>query len=189
MIRRYVHLFALIPAVLLATACASSGGGEVDVGASRDVRVGAVTRGGATSAYRAITTEQRVDGLLLDTPQNAWSRLPGIYEALGIEVTHSDPATFTMGTRAARVRRVGGERLSRYLDCGMGPTARPYANEYDVTLGVMVQLTPVEEGTRVTVRVEANAKPRDVSGHAVACSSKGTLEQRILNMISLPVGG
>lgn len=48
----------------------------------------------------------------------------------------------------------------------------------------MVTLTEVEDGTQVTVRVEGTAKPRSVSGHAVNCSSKGTLELRILSLIT-----
>ncbi len=48
----------------------------------------------------------------------------------------------------------------------------------------MVTLTEVEDGTRVTVRIDATAKPRTVSGHAVNCSSKGTLELRILTLIT-----
>ena len=170
--------------LMLVTGCAGSGGGAVPVGAGRDRTTTVISGRNYSRSARAISEDQSVTGLMLATPDHGWSRLPAIFEELGVEVTYSNPATYTMGNRGARIRRIGGERLSRYVDCGYGTTAQPYADQYEVTMGLMVTLTEVEDGTQVTVRVEGSAKPRSVSGHAVNCSSKGTLELRILSLIT-----
>ncbi|MEQ9398591.1 MAG: hypothetical protein RJQ04_05435 [Longimicrobiales bacterium] len=181
---RPLHLIlrtALVIGAGALPACASSGS-DTPVGASRDRSITASSRG-ADMSVRAISDEQVVDGLLLDTRENAWARLPGIFEEIGVEVTYRDPATFQMGNRGFRVRRIDGQRPAEWLDCGMGPTARPYANEYEVTMGLMVGLQAVERGTQVAVRIDASAKPRDVSAGAIRCQSKQTLERRILSLI------
>lgn len=172
----------LAAAVAVGASACASGGSDTPVGAARDRTVVASSRG-SDLAFRAISDEQVVDGLLLDTRDNAWSRLPGVFEQIGVEVTYSDPAAYAMGNRGFRVRRIDGKRPAEWLDCGMGPTARPYANDYEVTMGLMVQLEAVPEGTRVHVRVDASAKPRDVSGASIPCASQQTLERRILTLI------
>ncbi len=165
--------------VAAVAACAS--GPDVPVGAARDRTTRVDSRGGA-SEVRAIAEERRVDGLILAPPDSVWVRLPGVFETLGVEVTYSDPRARIMGNRGFRVRRIEGKRPAEWVDCGSGPTARPYANEYEVTMGLTVQLVPVEEGTQARVRVEASAKPREFSGQAVACTSDGSLERRILTL-------
>jgi len=170
--------------LLLTAGCASSGAGDVPVGAGRDRTTTVISGRNYSRSTRAISEDQSVEGLMLATRDYGWSRLPAIFEELGIEVTYSNPAAYTMGNQGTRVRRIGGERPSRYLDCGYGSTAQPYADDYEVTMALMVNLVAAEDGTLVTVRVEGSAKPRTVSGHAVNCSSKGTLERRILSLIS-----
>lgn len=174
----------LLVVALLAGGCASPGpASERPVGASRDEVVTASTRVGGTSV-RVISDEQRIDGLVLDTRDNLWARLPAVFEELGIEVTYVDPRVHAMGNRGFRVRRIDGKRPAAWLDCGMGPTARPYANEYEVTMGITVALVDVAEGTRAEVRVDAAAKPRDVSGASLPCRSTGDLERRLLTLLS-----
>lgn len=128
----------------LVTGCAGSGAGAVPVGAGRDRTTTVISGRNYSRSARAISDDQSVTGLMLATPEYGWSRLPAIFEELGIEVTYSNPATFTMGTRSSRVRRIGGERLSRYLECGYGSTAQPYADQYEVTLGlrILTLITP-----------------------------------------------
>lgn len=169
-------------ALLALGGCATGSGTDTPVGAAADRTTRIASRGGATDV-RAIADEQVQRGLLLDTRENVWARLPAVFEEIGVEVTYSDPVGYAMGNRGFRVRRIDGERPDEWVDCGMGPTARPYANEYEVTMGLTVQLRAVEEGTRADVRMDASAKPRDVSGASLPCRSKNTLERRILTLL------
>lgn len=170
--------------VLAAAAGCASGGGDTPVGAARDRVTTAQGRTGHNDDIRSVSDEQVVDGLILSAPADVWPRLPIAFEELGIEVTYSDPARFAMGNRGFRVRRIDGKRPAEFLDCGYGNTAQPYANLYEVTMGIVVQLVEGEDGgTRAQVRVDGAAKPRGVSGHAVSCTTKRTLERRLLTLI------
>jgi len=115
----------------------------------------------------------------------AWNRLPALLEELGLGITFLNAESFLIGHRGGVVRRIDGKRLSVYIDCGSGTTAQPNANLYAVTLAYEVQLIPLEvEGrARAEMRVEASAKPRDVSTAAVSCHSKGILERVVFERL------
>lgn len=110
--------------LMLVAGCAGSGAGGVPVGAGRDRTTTVISGRNYSRSAQAISDDQSVTGLMLATPDHGWSRLPAIFEELGIEVTYSNPSTYTMGNRGTRVRRIGGERPSRYLDCGTGGAPR-----------------------------------------------------------------
>jgi hypothetical protein len=79
--------------------------------------------------------------------------------------------------------------MSTYFDCGTG-LGGPNADRYEVTIYMMVQLLgPLAQGTMVRTVVDAFAKPRDVSGNAVHCVSKGVLERRVVELMTETVGG
>jgi len=110
--------------------------------------------------------------------------LPTVFQALGIPQAGADPEQRVFGNPEFRPRRIDGERLSRYIDCGMGITAVPKADDYDVTMSVLTRLTPATNGgTVVATTVGATGKPRGVSGNSVHCPSKGTLEARIVEVL------
>jgi len=94
-----------------------------------------------------------------------------------------------MGNAGYLARRVEGKRLSIYLECGSDFTG-PYANQHDVTLSLMVQLTSAPENeTVVTTVVNASAKPRAVSGTRLRCTSKRSLERRVVELIAEKLAG
>ena len=108
-----------------------------------------------------------------------WGALEDAYAEMDVEVRYADPNTRQMGNNGYRVRRIEGQRISTYLDCGMGLTG-PNADNYDVTLSIMTRLDPVTgDSTRIETTVDGSAKPRATSGNAVHCRSKGELELRV----------
>lgn len=118
-----------------------------------------------------------------------WRALPVVYERLGVPEAGGDPAQWLFGNLEFRPRRIDGERLSRFLDCGRGITAVPRADEYDVTMSVVTRLEPGEHGgTRVETTVVGSGRPRAVSGNAVHCQSEGTLEIRIAELVAEVLG-
>jgi hypothetical protein len=126
---------------------------------------------------------------LTRTVREVWAALPAVFEQLEIDVTRQDPSAGVIGNDGYRARRIEGQRMSRYVDCGLGPT-RSNADEYDVTLAVLVRVSSGEEGgTLVTTSLDAFAKDRAVSGNSVHCTSYGTLERRIGMLVTEKVEG
>ena len=111
-----------------------------------------------------------------------WGVLPSVFEQLEIEVSRVDAANGVMGNEGYRARSVEGERMSRWLDCGRGPV-QANADEYQVTLTVLVQLFGASQGTVVRTTVDAYARGRDISGSSVHCVSWGRLERRIPELV------
>lgn len=115
-----------------------------------------------------------------------WEVLAEVYERLGIPIGLSDPSQRLLGNQRYRGRAMEGRPLSQFMDCGrgMGP---PYADQYSVTMFVVTHLTHAD-GTIVTTTVDGSAKPRDVRGDTVACSSKGRIERRVAELVAELLG-
>jgi len=117
-----------------------------------------------------------------------WGVLPGIFEQLEIETTTVDPSQGLMGNAGYTARRVEGRRLSDYLDCGRS-FGREYADQYAVTLTVLVQLVTAADG-RTVVRTIMDGYARDpsTSSSSVHCITWGSLERRIGDLVVERVG-
>ncbi len=103
---------------------------------------------------------------------------------LEIAVTRVDSAESVMGNPGYRARRIEGERLSRFLDCGRS-FGREYADQYSVTLAVLVQLVPsADGGTVVRTFLDAYARDPATSGSNVHCITRGSLERRVGDMLA-----
>ena len=117
-------------------------------------------------------------------PELAWGVLGGIYAQLGIPVEASDPRAMQIGNTGYPARRVGGERMNAFVDCGNNLTG-PVADQYDITLSVITVLTAKEpESTEVLSVVDAYGRPRAVSGNTIHCQSRGVLELRIARLVA-----
>lgn len=121
--------------------------------------------------------------------EEVWAVLQVVYDELGIPLeVVSIPGRY-MGNPDFTPRRIGGQRLSRFLDCGYGMTATPRADDYRVNMAVITRLGAAEGGrTSVVTEISANAEARDVSADPVQCSSKGRLETTIVEMITEKLG-
>jgi hypothetical protein len=153
---------------------------------------GTVNRVDVTSQVGGLgAAELRNDGgvarHVIDHPPAAvWRVLPDVYERLGIADAGLDPSEGVYGSRNFRARRIENERLSTFVDCGMGPTATPRADEYDVRMTVVTGVWEGEGGTtRLGTTVQAVGRPRGVSGNPVDCASRGSLEARIATLVTL----
>lgn len=127
--------------------------------------------------------------MTLPAPSGAvWAVLPDVYEELGVPDAGAGTEELVFGSLDFLARRIEGKRLSTFIDCGMGVTAMPRADEYRVNMTIITKLTPVSDGTLTETLVQATARPRDVSGNPVSCQSNGTLETRITELIALNLG-
>jgi hypothetical protein len=127
---------------------------------------------------------------LAASPEEVWTVLPNVFEELGIEITYRNPGARALGNNQFRARRIGGERNSRYLDCGYGTTATPNADAYEVTASLVASLRPGEEegGTVLETLLTASARAREVSGGSISCSSKGVLEKDMVDLLTTMLG-
>lgn len=83
-------------------------------------------------------------------------------------------------TNLIRTKKLGGQNLSRYFDCGQG-FSRPNADFYRIVMAVSAWLEPAT-GAPATLKVAAAASGQDPAGSRtgwVVCTSTGKLEERI----------
>ncbi|MBV9773109.1 MAG: hypothetical protein JO040_04130 [Gemmatimonadetes bacterium] len=119
--------------------------------------------------------------------EEAWKALPAVYTRLGLVGGVLDEAGWAYGQRQSIVRRrLAGTPISTYLDCGASTPGVSNADTYTVTLAVVtrVQAGPAGGGSRISTRVEAQARSPGGSDQPVRCTSNNVLERRILEMLS-----
>jgi hypothetical protein len=121
--------------------------------------------------------------------EEVWQALDAVYAALEIPVDYRVSDDFILGNRNYNARQLGGERMSRWLDCGRNvTTGRANADTYDVWIEVLTGLTAPEGeeiGTGVTTWVRGRARSRGASGDPIACTTRNELEPRILELLEL----
>ena len=124
------------------------------------------------------------------SPEQVWAVASSLFEELGIEINYSIPSAKAIGSTNFRVRRIMGARNSRYLDCGYGRTAIPYADGYEVTGSLVSTFSSGEDATTIMETLfTASARAREVSGGSVACTSKGTLERAMAEILTEKLAG
>jgi hypothetical protein len=123
-----------------------------------------------------------IDSIVPVPPRAAWSAMADVFRTMGIEVSTADARSMAMGNERFVARRIDDRPLSDFVDCGTY-FGRPRADQYEVTMQVLVQLSPASGGTLVRTALDAYARPRDVAGNAFHCTSKGRLERRISSLI------
>lgn len=126
-------------------------------------------------------------------PATVWPALLRVYDELGLSVSSVNTAQRQVGSRKMFSRRLGGERLSRYVDCGAGSVGAPNADSYLVTLLVDTRLeeatTAAAPGTVLHTTVSGNGKDPGSSKDPIRCTSTSRLEARIAEMVREEAGG
>ena len=132
-----------------------------------------------------ITADRRVSQNFFDASlDEVWEALVAAYKQLGIPVPATNHAGWRVGNPRVQVRRIGDERMSRFFECGQASMGRPRADQYDVTFSIFSRLQQAADGRTVLLtEVDGSARPRSVSTNPVHCSSKGTLEKRIADLV------
>lgn len=110
----------------------------------------------------------------------AWARASHAYTALKLPITTIDTARHVIGAENAAVQnRLAGDRMSRWLSCGVTPIGLPRADSYVVSLTVLTQVLPDSAGSVARTIVTGSAQPADGTTNGVQCSSTGELEKRL----------
>ena len=113
--------------------------------------------------------------------EEAWPALKAVFEELKIPTPEVSESTRTLrNLRFVVSRRLGGQRLSRYLDCGRSPTG-PNANTHRLELEIASRV--VAEGpeeSRIDTEIAGiGMNTEGTSNNRVLCTSNHQLELRI----------
>jgi hypothetical protein len=161
-------------------ACATSHPGTVSADGGQTV-----TRVTSPGVDVQITSDRRVSTASFDASMDeVWTALVTAYEQLEIPVTATDHAGWRIGNPRAQTRLIGDERMSRFFECGQASMGRPRADQYAVTYSIFSRLQQAADGQTVLLtEADGSARPRSVSTNPVHCSSKGSLEARIADLV------
>jgi len=169
---------AILAASLLLGACATASSDSV-VAARTPATLRIDSQGGTKEVRVGMAAPIALADDLVIPADVAWARLPQAFAAVGLEGAVPLEADRTLVAGPRRVsRRLAGQRLSSYLNCGEGLTA-PNADTHSVMLTVSSQVVPNGTATRLETRVQATATPQVSGGAMVACNTTGALENRI----------
>ena len=119
-------------------------------------------------------------------PAVVWTAAKKVYAALGVQLTVDDPAAHQLGNpNFYASRQFAGQPMTKFVDCGNGMTGQKAAT-YRIYMSL---LTTVESDGGSGARVHTTFVPmgQDVtegSTDRIACGSKGTLEQYVLEQIA-----
>lgn len=181
------HLTTLSTALAVATlaACASTPAGEHTT--RQRVRVETAPAHSSASMDVDIRTRDvsETQDVALPTVE-AFDLLPDAYTALGITtvaVVDTSGGVYTVGVRNLPLHgHLQDARLSRYIDCGSAPMHTP-ADSYDVNFSATTHVTPNGSGSTLHTLVTADA--RDPAGNSarIRCTSTGTFERRIAELV------
>jgi len=173
--RRFLILF-----VVLLSGCATSGsdGALIGSGANVPLSQNPTGTGGDFRLQADMVTAS------LDIPagaDNAWPALLKVYEELKIPAREVNAATRAVrNLRFVVSRRIGGERLSRFLDCGRSATG-PNANTHRLELEIASRVVSLGPGqSRIDTEITGTGQNMEgTSNTRVLCTSNHQLELQI----------
>lgn len=173
-----------VPLALVIVACASGGSsGVASPTATPTTRIG-TTSGATVGTVATATGNERIAVDVPVSAQRAWEVLPLVYAELEIPIRLQQQASRLIGNTGFETRRViGGQRASRYLNCG-NASGGPNADTFRLTISVVTQVHEGGDGNaRLETRLTANAASVTYAGTVVTCSTTGALERHIAERV------
>jgi hypothetical protein len=159
---------------------------------------GASTSSGSPGVAQSITVQsaQGVGSVRVSTSNDAhvtsvpfpvadvWRALLAAYDSVGLPVTSVNEKTHVVANEGFKLRqRLGKTSLSRYLDCGATQIGAN-ADSYDVHLAITSRVVEGAPGAAsIATTLEAAAKPITFAQDYTRCTSRGTLETRLVDLV------
>jgi hypothetical protein len=187
------RIFTASMAVAL-SACATSGSDTTLSRPATDMDVNVTYADAADSRGVTIRREALVSRAVLEgTRRQVFNAIPDAFADVGLPLPLMDQGRWTGAVQDHRARnRLGRDRLSRFLECGLGATG-PNADNRRIQLSVYVLVQPTSGDSRTPVEIRVDAVAHSAEGTAstpMTCSSQGVLEQAIANALQLrAIGG
>lgn len=138
--------------------------------------------------YDLSSLEQKdvMETVILAPVDSVWQLVPGVFLELDIEPGTVDQKTHVISNTAFVVRRsLGGQPLSRYVDCG-STISGASADQMKVTMSLIVQVVSADSVNVAKLRsqVDGWGVAEATSSSRVHCASTGRLESRIARMVN-----
>jgi hypothetical protein len=169
---------------LIAGCASGSGGGSIPTSRTVEERVSLDSPGGGDLMLRLTHDVSGYTDTVAVASGPAWAALMRAYGTIGLAITASDPSKRLLASGPLRVhRRLGGQALSQYLDCGSSLTG-DNADQYEITLRVASEIEPAGAQSIVRSQVTATAVAVGSSNSPMRCSSKLNLERRIARLVA-----
>jgi hypothetical protein len=178
-------VFLALPAVLILVGCAtgsSAGNPLIGSGAQAPASDNPTGTGGEFHLPADMVTAS------LEVPASAdaaWPALKAVYQELKIPTPEvSEPARTVRNLRFVVSRRLGGERLSRYLDCGRSASGLN-ADTHRLELEIASRVVPVgPRESRIDTEITGiGVNMEGTSNNRVLCTSNHQLELRIAERV------
>lgn len=168
---------------LILAGCASSGGAAGGP-AQQTVRI--VGPSGAASSITLTSTDDSHHKTLPYSADQVFRLIPNVLDSLGVQVTMLEPSKRVIGNPALKVRqRLKTTPLSRYIDCGTSTQVGENADNYDVSLSVIVEVRPgAANSAQVSLEMEAAARPMNFAQEYTQCRSRGRFESRFFEILN-----
>jgi hypothetical protein len=180
------RLFALLPSVLLATACAPS----ATPATPAPDRILAVDANG--TVIRRSTADENVRATIAAPIDKVWPALVLAYADMGIDPSVADRAAGKYGNgNFTAPRRINGRPLAEFYSCGSGLTG-PYIENGRLTANVVTTLQPSSDGASTVASTYASGTLRRNDGTStdpIVCSSTGALEESLRKAIERHLTG
>lgn len=177
--------FAAIGLVFLVLGCASNSGGNPMIGSGVQA-AGSDNPTGTGGEYR-LPADMVTATLEVEVPAEvAWPALKAVFEELKIPTPEVSETTKTLrNLRFVVSRRLGGERLSRFLDCGRSATG-PNANSHRLELEIASRVVALGDGkSRIDTEITGTGTNMEgTSNNRVLCTSNHQLELRIATRVA-----
>lgn len=114
-----------------------------------------------------------------------YAALRQTYTDLKLKVDYADSANGHLGSMNIKMsRRLGGERMSKFFNCGRGITGEN-ADDWRLTIAAVTFVTP-PKGDTAAIGTALAAQAEDMAGASklpAMCQSTGVLEIRIGQMV------
>lgn len=182
--------FPLLTAAVLLFGCAG--------GSSPDPMIGPAVQGPATDNPTGTGGEFRLPADMVtastEVPAgagSAWPALKAVYAEMKIPTPEvSEPTRTLRNLRFVVSRRLGGERLSNYVDCGRSASG-PNADTYRLELEIASRVVPLgAERSRIDTELTGiGINMEGTSNNRVLCTSNHQLELRIASRVREIVRG
>jgi len=129
--------------------------------------------------------ETAVSEVIPVTADEVYAVLDEAYASVGIEVGSASAGERKMGnTYFTATRRLGSRLVSEYVRCADNPLGGSMADTKPVRFSVLSTVTPMQESSRLSTRVQASTATGERGG-ALLCTSTGLLETAIARAVKL----